>query len=544
MPRQPDLMALLRSSLIVGVNTLLSRVLGYARDILIARSLGATGIVEAFIVAFRFPNLFRRMVAEGAFSAAFVPMYAKKLEREGKDPALRFAGNTLAWLLLILAVFVALAEIFMPWLVALMAPGFLAKPEIFDLAVLFTRLTLPYLVAMAVVALMSGMLNAGYKFAMAAAAPTLLNAIFILGLVFATPWFASAGHMLSWAVAVAGIAQYLWLGYACWKAGLRLRLPLPHRTASAGRLMRLMIPGLISGGMTQINIVVGTIVASYIAGAVSILYFADRIYQFPLSIIGVAIGTALLPELTRKLQSDPTAAMAVQNRAIELSMVLTLPAAAALMAIAEPIAIVMFQYGKFSHADAEKTAWALAAFSAGLPAYVLIRVLSPGFYAREDTRRPVIYAIASMATNIVVSLALVWPPFGAPSLGYLGIPVATALAAWLNAGLLATSLIRRGHWQLDARLKSRLPRIVLAALLMAAPLVPFWLWLQPLVLGSILQRMAALAALVITGAVLYAVLCLALRAAGLAELKAVLRRRKRAPGETNDKRAPPPPSFD
>jgi putative peptidoglycan lipid II flippase len=537
-------MALLRSSLIIGVNTLLARVLGYGRDILIARALGTTGIVEAFVVAFRFPNLFRRMVAEGAFSAAFVPIYAKKIEREGKESALDFAGNALSWLLLILAVFVALAEIFMPWVVAVIAPGFISQPELFDLAVLFTRLTLPYLVAMAVVALMSGMLNANYKFAMAAAAPTLLNAIFILGLLFATPWFASAGHMLSWVVAIAGIVQYLWLGYACWKAGLRLRLPWPHATASIGRLMRLMGPGLLSGGMTQINIVVGTIVASYIAGAVSVLYFADRLYQFPLSMIGVAIGTALLPELARKLHSDPVSAMAVQNRAIELSMFLTLPAAAALMAIAEPIVLVLFQYGKFTHEDAEKTAWALAAFSSGLPAYVLIRVLSPGFYAREDTRTPVIYAIASMATNIAVALLLVWPPFGLRGLGYLGIPVATALAAWLNAGLLAASLLRRGHWRLDAEIRRRLPRLVLATILMAAPLLPAWLWLQPRVVDSTGGRAVVLAGLVAGGGLLYAVLCLALGAAGLADVKAVLRRRKREPGEKNEKRAAPPPSFD
>ncbi len=526
-------MALLRSSLIVGGNTLLSRILGYARDILIARALGTTGVIEAFVVAFRFPNLFRRMVAEGAFSAAFVPIYAKKLEHDGAEPARRFAENTLAWLIAVLAIFTIITEIFMPAVVAVIAPGFLDQPELFDAAVLFTRLMMPYLLAMAIVALMSGVLNAGYKFAMAAAAPALLNVTLIVGLVFATPWFKSPGHMLSWAVALAGIAQYLWLGYACRKGGWRLRLPWPKPTPSFKRLLRLMVPGLIAGGMTQINLLVGTIIASFIVGAVSILYFADRIYQFPLSMIGVAIGTALLPELSRKLHSDPGAAMAVQNRAVELAMLLTLPSTTALIAIAEPLAIVMFQYGRFTAADAEKTGLALAAFAVGLPAYVLIRVLSPGFYARADTRSPVAYAVVSMLTNIVISLVLVWPPFGIASLGYLGPAIATSIAAWVNAVLLAVVLIRREHWVVDARLRARLPRLLLASIVMAAALVPLTLWLAPLVRGSIGERIAAIAILVPAGMVLYAVLCLVLRAAGLDEVKALLQRRRGRPSKNN-----------
>jgi putative peptidoglycan lipid II flippase len=520
-------MALFRSSLIVSVNTLLTRILGYVRDILIARGLGSTGIVEAFVVAFRFPNLFRRMAAEGAFAAAFVPLYAKKLEREGPAPALRFAENTLAWMLVILGIFTVVAEIFMPALVAVLAPGFLAQPALFDAAVLFTRLTMPYLIAMAIVALMSGVLNAGYKFAMAAAAPTLLNAVLIGGLLFAVPWFKTAGHMLSWAVALAGIAQYLWLGYACWKAGLRLRLPLPLATASAKRLLRLMVPGLISGGMTQINILVGTIIASFISGAVSILYFADRIYQFPLSMIGVAIGTALLPELSRKLQNDAAAAADVQNRAVEFSMFLTLPATAALIAVGETIAIVMFQYGRFTLADADRTGAALAAFAAGLPAYVLIRVLSPGFYAREDTRSPVIYAVSSMAANIVLSVAFVWPPFGLPSLGFLGIAVATALAAWLNAVLLGLVLIERGYWQPDRRLRNRLARVTAAAAVMAVLLLPAADAVAPLLREGLWPRMAALLALVATGLLSYGALCLLLRAITLRDLKRLVHRPRR-----------------
>ena len=535
-------MALLRSSLIVGSNTLLSRVLGYVRDILIARALGTTGVVEAFVVAFRFPNLFRRLVAEGAFSSAFVPMFAKKLEKDGKAAALAFAGNTMAWLLLILVLFTIAAEIFMEPIVSVFAPGFRDQPALFDAAVLFTRLTLPYLIAMTIVALMSGVLNVNYKFAMAAAAPTLLNAIMIVGLVFAVPWFKSAGHMLAWAVAVAGIAQYLWLGYACWKAGLHLSLPVPHFTASTKRLLKLMVPGIIGGGMTQINLLVGTIIASFIAGAVSILYFADRIYQFPLGMIGIAIGTALLPELSRKIHSEPEAANAVQNRAVELAMLLTLPAAAALVAVAESISIVMFQYGKFTVQDAHDTAVALAAFSCGLPAYVLIRVFAPGFYAREDTRSPVIYAVVSMTTNIVLSVAFVWPPFGWPSMGFLGIAVATAVAAWINAVLLGIMLVRRRHWRLDARFKSRLPRIVIAALVMAGALVPLAIWLAPRIRGQVAERILSLGVLVAAGMLVYGALCLALKVADVGELRRMLKRRRG--GKKPEKGEPAPPSFD
>jgi putative peptidoglycan lipid II flippase len=533
-------MALLRSSLIVGSNTLVSRALGFLRDILIARTLGTTGLVEAFFVAFRFPNLFRRLVAEGAFAAAFVPMYARKLERDGPEEALRFAGNIMAWLLLVLAVFTVAAEIFMPAIIAGIAPGFRDDPAQFGAAVLFTRITLPYLIAMTIVALMSGILNVGYKFAMAAAAPSLLNVIMIVGLLFAVPWFKSAGHMLSWAVALAGIAQYVWLGYACWKAGLHLRLPLPHFTASTRRLLRLMVPGLIGGGMTQINILVGsTVIASFLPAAVSILYFADRIYQFPLGMIGIAIGTALLPELSRRIHTDAGVANLLQNRAVEISMLLTLPAAAALVAVAGPITTVMFQYGRFTAADAHGTAVALMGFSCGLPAYVLIRVFAPGFYAREDTRSPVIYAVVSMAANIVLSVAFVWPPFGLPSMGSLGIAVATAIAAWINAGLLAVMLAKRGHWRIDAGLKTRLPRLVLAAVLMAAALVPLSRVLDPWLHGAAYGRVAAMIALVAAGMIVYGGLCVVLKAADLDDLKRMLRRRRARKGE---RPAPPPPT--
>ena len=512
-------MALLRSSVTVGFFTLLSRILGFARDILIARYLGTQGVPEAFFVAFRFPNLFRRLVAEGAFTAAFVPMFSRRLEAEGQATALRFAEQTLAVLATTLVIFTIVGELAMPWLMYGIAPGFADKPAIFGEAVLFTRLTLPYLLFMALVALYGGVLNSVYRFAAVAAAPILLNVILVLVLIFAGDLFSGPGEALSWGVAAAGIGQFVWLAVAAWRAGLSLRLPRPRLNADIRRLFALMVPGAVGAGVTQINLLVGTIIASYIPGAVSYLYYGERVYQFPLGVIGIAIGTALLPVLSRQLRGgDVGMANATLNRAIEISMLITVPAAAALMAIPGVVVTVMFQYGQFSADDSAKTAAALAAFAAGLPAYVLIKVLSPGFFAREDTRTPVIYAAIGVAVNIVLSLLLMGP------LRHVGIAVATAVAAWVNAALLAVSLHRRGHLAGDGQLYRRLPRIVAAAALMAMLMIPLAGWLAAPLVGPVLHRAAAMSALVLVGCLAFAALALTLRAADLGELRRSLGR--------------------
>lgn len=514
-------MKLLRSTAIVAFWTLASRILGFVRDILLAHYLGAVGVIEAFIVAFRFPNMFRRLVAEGAFAAAFVPLFSKRLEQDGRREAMLFADRVFSVLVFVLAIFTVIVEIFMPQALLVVAPGFHAeRPELFDTAVLLTRLTLPYLLCMAIVAMMSGMLNSSYRFAAAAAAPILLNVLLILGLLFARDMFETPAHMLAWGVAIAGIGQYVWLAWACRRAGLGLRLRWPQITPAVRRLLKLMVPGLIAGGVTQINILVGTIIGTFLTGVVSYIHYADRVYQFPLGLVGIAIGTALLPELSRILQSDGASANRVQNRAIELSMLLTLPATAALIVIALPLVTVMFQYGKFTPDAAAATAWALAVFATGLPAFVLIKVLSPGFFARQDTRRPMIYAVISMIANMGLSPLLVWPL----GIGYLGIPIATSVAAWINTGLLAWFLVQRGHLTLDSRLLTRLPRFALAALVMAGLLWPaadaLWPWLS----GDVWQRVLAILAVVIGGAAVYAACCLLLRAASVGEIRGMLRR--------------------
>ena len=514
-------MALLRSVATVGGYTMISRVLGFIRDILIAALLGAGPVADAFFVAFRLPNLFRRLFAEGAFNAAFVPLFAGRLETDGLAAAKRFAGQAVAALLLVLLPLTIAAEIAMPWVVPALAPGFLDDPQRFGLAVEMTRLTFPYLMFMALTAALGAMLNSLHRFAAAAAAPILLNVILIAALAGLANVLETPGHALSWGVAAAGIAQFLLLVFACRRHGALIELPLPRLTPDMRRLWALMVPGVMSAGVTQINIWIGTILASLLpGGAISYLYYADRVTQLPLGVVGVAVGVALLPLLTRHLRAGRIdEAHDSQNRAVEFSLLLTLPATAALLVIAEPIVAVLFERGAFGPADSVATAHALAAFAAGLPAYVLIKALSPGFFAREDTVTPMKIAVASLIANSALSAILMWP------FGHVGIAVATAVAAWLNAGLLWWLLHRRGLFPTDEGFRRRVPRIVIASALLA---VALWLGadsLSGLLTGSAPLRIAGLAILVGGGLAIYGGLALVTGAADRDALRTMLRRR-------------------
>lgn len=453
-------MALLRSFATVGGYTGISRILGFIRDILFAQILGHEALADAFFVAFRLPNLFRRLFAEGAFNAAFVPLFAGRLEEEGHEQAKRFAEESLAVLVFALLVLTVAAMAAMPWFMYLLAPGFADQPEKFDLTVHLSRVTFPYLLFISLAALMGGVLNSLYRFAAAAAAPILLNVFFIAAILLVVPLTGAPEEVFSWTVAAAGVGQFLFVVLACQRAGIALRLPRPRLTDRVKRLLSLMGPGLLSAGAMQINIMVGTIIASFQASAISYLYYADRVYQLPLGLIGIGLGVVLLPHLSRSLRTGQQAeAMHTLNRGLELSMALTLPATVALMVIPWPIIVVLFEHGAFDRAGADATALALMAFATGLPAYVLVKVLQPGFFAREDTLTPLKMAVVTVVANIGLSLALFGP------LGHIGIALATSLAAWLNMALLATGLFSRGFLTLDARLKARLPRIVLASLL-------------------------------------------------------------------------------
>jgi putative peptidoglycan lipid II flippase len=517
-------MSLLRSFATVASNTLVSRVLGFVRDILIAATLGAGTVADAFFAAFKLPNLFRRLFAEGAFNAAFVPMYARRREGadngDGAEAAQAFADAVFTVMCTVLVLLVLVIEAGLPWLMRVITPGFAAVPGKLDLAIELTRITFPYILLISLVAMISGVLNSVGRFGVAAATPIILNLCLIGALLVGAERLETPGHALAWGVALAGLLQFLWVARAASKATVMPRLQRPKITPEVKTMLVRMIPGVIGAGVYQLNLVVDMIIATLVAnGALSFLYFADRVTQLPLGVVGVAIGTALLPLLSRQLRAGKEAeAMHNQNRAIEISLLLTLPAAAALVVIPTPIVATLFEHGRFSAADTAATAGALAAFAAGLPAYVLIKVLAPGFFAREDTRTPVRIAIVALVANVILNLALMGP------LGHVGVALATAISAWLNVTLLAVTLRRRGALTLDARLVSRLPRILGATVLMAVLLWQAQAWLDALLGGGKAERAAGLALLVGTGIAAYFVLAQLFGAAKVSEIRGSLRR--------------------
>ncbi len=523
-------MKLYRAFVTVGGLTLVSRVLGFVRDILFAWAFGSGMVADAFNVAFRFPNLFRRLFGEGAFNSAFVPLFAKELEGNGRDAARRFASEAMSGLVFVLVLLSAIFMVGMPWLMYLLAPGFSETPEKFDLAVLLTRITFPYLLCMSLVALFSGVLNSFGKFVESSAVSIVLNltltvAIFV-GFALGYHNDPAGGIVQAIGVFVAGLLQ-LWL---LWD-GLRrndflLRLGRPRLTDGVRRLVSLGIPGVVAGGVTQLNIMIGTMIASMQPGAVSQLYYADRLYELPLAIVGIAIGVVLLPEVSRQLRAgNHDGIMDSQNRSLEFAMLLTVPAATALAVVPEPIVSVLYERGAFTALDTSQTASALWLFALGLPAFVLIKVFSPAYFAREDTRTPMRYASISLTANTLGSIALFFVFREMGLLPQLGIAVATTLGGWLNAGLLWSTLAKRGHFEADSRFRRSLAMIVLSSLVMAAVLSGAALLLDPWLEAGhpFWVRGAALAALVAAGLLTYAVMILATGTLRLDQLKKLTR---------------------
>ncbi len=513
-------MALLKSIATVGSFTMISRVLGFVREILIANVIGPGMIADAFLFAFKFPNFFRRMFAEGAFNAAFVPLYAGRLERDGELAARRFAGEVAAVMASWMILFTLLAMAAMPWIMLVLAWGWTDEPEKFDLTVHLTRITFPYLLFMVLTAMLSGMLNARGRFAAAAAAPILLNVILIAALLLLKSGRLDLpGHALAWGVALAGMGQFLWLAWSCHRMGILPRLPRPRLTPGLRRLFALMLPGVIGAGVVHINLLVDVFLATLLPeGSLTYLYLADRINQFPLGVVGVSVGVALLPLMSRQLRAgELDAASHNQNRAIEFVLFLTVPAAAAFVAIGGPIVSVMYQHGETDAAEARAIAQALAAFAVGLPAAVLIKALQPGFYAREDTVTPFKVTLAAVALNIALAVGLM------QLILHAGIALATSLSYWFSAGTLGLILHRRGQLRLDERVRRRVPLIVICASIMG--LAVWWLGLalaDPLA-GPLWQRIGALAAIVFAGAAVYGILVLATGAMRLSDLASLRR---------------------
>jgi putative peptidoglycan lipid II flippase len=497
-------MSLYRNFINVGALTMGSRFFGFIRDALVAAVLGTGPAADAYLAAFRFPNLFRRLFAEGAFNTAFIPLFAKALEQDGQEAARLWAARIMSWLVAVVLGVTVFAEIFMPWVLLPFVPGFVDDKAKYDLTVLLTRICFPYLACMSLMAAYAGILNGLNKFSAAAFAPILLNLVmiaFMAPLVIGPP--KSPVETAIW-IAIGtlggGVAQ-LWFVYAAIRrAKFVPKLQWPRFDSEVRRFWVLAIPAVLTGGITQINIFVGTIIASGADSAISYLYYADRLYQLPLGIIGIAIGTVLLPELARHLKGGrDKEADAAQNQSLLISMLLSMPAATALIVLAFPIVRVLFEHGAFSAVATVETANTLIWFSAGLPAYVLIRVLQPGFFAREDTVTPTIFAGISAATNIIMSFLLF------PTLAHVGIAIATSVAAWANAILLGLWLHRRGHFSLPRADWIRHGLIILVSVVMALllyglaiPLAPFFSATAPLVL-----QLIALTALVTIGLVAY-----------------------------------------
>jgi putative peptidoglycan lipid II flippase len=507
---------LMRSFLTVGGWTLLSRGAGFARDVMMAAYLGAGPVAEAFLIAFSLPNMFRRFFAEGAFNMAFVPMFSKKLE--GGEDAQTFARDAFNGMAGLLVVFSILGTLAMPWLVWLMASGF-AGDERFDLAVLFGRIGFSYILFISLVALLSGVLNAYGRFTEASFVPVLMNLMFIAAMLIAARAGWDMGLTLAWTVPVTGIVQLAFTWVAAHRAGLRFTPGWPKLTPDLKRLALIAGPAVLAGGVVQINLLVGRQVASFTEGAVAWLSYADRLYQLPLGVVGIAIGTVLLPDLSRRLRAgDATGGRASFNRGTEISLALTVPAAVALVVIALPLCSVLFQRGAFGPDDTANTALVLAAYGVGLPAFVLHKVLQPLFFARGDTRRPFNYAAVAMIVNAAFAVGMM------PVIGFLAAALATTVSGWVMVAQLWFGSRRMGpEAELDARLKSRLPRILLASAVMGAVL-----WGASLVLATALQtptiRYPALAALVAIGIVAYFAAGTLLRAFSLSDFKAALRR--------------------
>ena len=470
-----------KSMVTVSGLTLFSRVLGFARQLLLAGLVGASGtpVADAFNVAFRLPNLFRRLLAEGAFQAAFIPLFQGRHAEGGMEEAKRFAEDILAWLVVILTGLSAAVMIFTPLFVSILATGFREDPERFGMTVSYVRIMFPYLACMSMVGLYGGMLNALERFAAAAAAPVLLNVALITGLLlYADRPPEEIGQAAAWSVMAGGVLQLLMLILAGTRSKLLLRLRLPRITRSVVRLVTLGTPGFIAAGALQINLIVGTNVASRQAGANSWLAYADQLYQLPLAIIGIALGIVLMPTISRSVKSgDHKGAVRTLNRGIEIALFFALPAAAALIVIPDRLCAALFQdlagdvtrmigagRSAFNDTDVSQTGMALMLFGVGLPAFVLQKVLNAAYFAREDTKTPMKFALTGIALNAIISISLF------PVIGFLSVPLGTICASWTEVTLLSIGLARRGHLAPGAMFLTRTLRVILTAVGLGAAL--------------------------------------------------------------------------
>lgn len=520
---------MMKSLATVSGLTMVSRLLGFVRQILMAGIIGAGGnpVADAFWAAFRLPNMFRRLFAEGAFHAAFIPMFQDRNVASREESKL-FAEEVMAGLVFLLTALTVLVELAAPAFVWLIAAGFKSDPEKFALTTLYTRIMFPYLMCMSLVGLMSGILNSFGRFAASAGAPLALNICLIIGLLFfAKSDLEITGMAAAWAVFAGGLVQLGILMFGISRQNFTLRLRRPRLTPAVKRLFALGAPGFISAGALQINLIIGTNIASREPGAVSWLMNADALYQLPLAVIGIALGSVLLPGLSREVKQDNhPEAIRMLNRSIEVAALFCFPAACAFLVMAEPIcdalyrglageALSLFGIARsaFTADDVMKTGAALSLFGIGLPAFVWLKVFSPAFFAREDTRTPMNYAIIAIVINVVLALSLF------PVMGFLSIAIATSIAAWAQVTLLAQRLYREKHFQPDGRLSSRIIRIMIATAGMGGFLY-LSLQYQDEISRMLLDRnWLAIVAIAALGLIVYGLLSLIIGAAHPRDLK-------------------------
>ncbi len=521
-------MSLVRNVGTIGGLTLVSRLFGFVRDMLLARVLGAGGVGDAWQLAFQLPNIFRRLFAEGAFASAFVPLFNRRMAgTDETTEARRFAEEVLAFLIPVLIVFGALALIAMPWIAGLFAnDGIEADPALGDLATLMARIAFPYLAFMSLATLFAAILNSLSRFAAAAAAPILLNICMITALIVGMSLGEGiearrmTGVLLAVAVTVSGLLQLLWLWVWARRAGFRMKFRRPRVTKGVKELGILILPAVFGAGVYQISRFIDLFFLSTLPdGAYTYLAMGDRLNQLPLGIIGIALGTAILPSLSRHIATDDSdAAWRLQSNAIELAMLLTVPAAVALFVTGSAFTRAFYTGGAFTLADSLATGAVVSALVAGLPAYVLVKVLVPNYFARKDTKTPVYTALASLVLNVALNFLLV------PSLGVVGLALAGSAAAWTNCALLYLVLVRKDYFRMTGRVAGRIARIVVAALAMGAVLwfaMPYGAaWYA----GGVIERVGSILALVALGGVVYFALAALLGVADRATLNRLMRR--------------------
>lgn len=499
--------------------TLLSRIFGFVRDILLASFLGTGVQAQAFLVALKLPNFFRRLFAEGAFNAAFVPMFSSTLEEKGNVAAKKLAEHIFALLLVSLIVFTIVFELFMPYVLYVIAPGFVDSPEIFSLTTLLTRITFPYLLFISVATIFASILNSNNKFAAVAAMPVLFNLSLIGFLTVGSKYFETSAHALSWGVFVAGVLQIGWMVYNLKKINFTLSFRLSNLKINEDTRLffKKFIPGAIGAGVTQINLWVDIVIATFFSGAVAFLYYADRVNQLPLSIIGTAMGTALLPTLSKNISSGKIdEANRNFNQSLLAVLILTIPATFAFLSISEQIITILFERGEFSHEATIASSKALMIYSLGLPAFAMIKVFSSSFFALKDTKTPVISAAYALVINVVLNISLVIFFRKIDIQPHLGLALATSAAGWFNAIYLYVALRNRSSFVLEGGFIFKLVKILISSVVMAAS-ISYWFksfelgWLQLLFI-------------VIIGVIIYFTCVIMFKVVTVKDVRAILRR--------------------